>query len=38
MTPVLADLGHWYVGLAFASPVLLLVGALLVSTLRERRR
>jgi hypothetical protein len=35
--PVIAHFGHWYVGLAFASPVLVLGGALGYSTFRHRR-
>jgi hypothetical protein len=34
----LAHLGHWYVLLPFAAPVIALTGALLLLAWRERRR
>jgi hypothetical protein len=35
---VFAHFGHWAVSLIYAAPALLLAGALVVSTLRQRRR
>jgi hypothetical protein len=35
---VIAHAGHWIEGLIFAAPVLIVAGALGVSTARERRR
>jgi hypothetical protein len=35
---VIAHAGHWIEGAIFAAPVLIVAGALGVSTLRERRR
>jgi hypothetical protein len=35
---VLAHAGHWLVSLVYAAPALLLAGALVISTMRQRRR
>jgi hypothetical protein len=35
---LLAHFGHWYVQLIFASPVLVLGGAMAVDTIRKRRK
>lgn len=35
---VFAHVGHWAVSLIYAAPALLLAGALVVSTIRQRRR
>lgn len=36
--PVFAHAGHWLVSLVYAAPALLLIAALGISTLRQRRR
>ena len=38
MTLPLAHAGHWITGLVYAAPVILIVVALAVTTVRERRR
>lgn len=35
---VFAHAGHWTVSLIYAAPALLLAGALVLSTLKQRRR
>jgi hypothetical protein len=35
---VFAHAGHWLVSMVYAAPALLLAGALVVSTIRQRRR
>lgn len=35
---VFAHAGHWLVSMVYAAPALLLAGALIVSTIRQRRR
>ena len=35
---VFAHAGHWLVSMVYAAPALLLAGALVVSTMRQRRR
>jgi cytochrome c-type biogenesis protein CcmH/NrfF len=38
VTLLFAHAGHWITGLVYAAPVLLIVIALAVTTVRERRR
>ncbi|MBB4662510.1 hypothetical protein [Conexibacter arvalis] len=35
---VYAHVGHWLVSMVYAAPALLLAGALIVSTIRQKRR
>lgn len=36
--PIYAHVGHWAVSLIYAAPALLLAGALIVSTMKQKRR
>jgi hypothetical protein len=36
-TPVLAHAGHWFIGLAYIAPLIVLVGVILVGKVRDRR-
>jgi len=38
LAPVLAHVGHWLVGIAFAAPVIVIPLGLIALTVRERRR
>jgi hypothetical protein len=38
MTPPIAHFGHWYVDLLYLAPLLVVLGALGLSSLRDRRR
>ena len=38
LAPVLAHVGHWLMGIAFAAPAIAIPLGLVIMTLRERRR